>query len=60
MECFAKIVDAWKSLTIFVKDFILDVWQVSDYTSVLNSLTVIILLIRYHERMKLTKKYKIE
>ena len=31
MECFAKIVNSWKSLTIFAKRSILDAWQGSEY-----------------------------
>ena len=32
IECFVKIVDAWKPLTIYVKCSILDVWQGSEYS----------------------------
>ena len=31
MELFAKIVNGWKLLTIFVKDPILDIWEGSEY-----------------------------
>ena len=34
MEFFAKIVDGLKLLTIFLKNWILDVWQGSEYASV--------------------------
>ena len=40
MECFGKIVKGWNSLTIFVKDFILDVWQRSECASELNRLNL--------------------
>ena len=33
MELLAKIINSWKPLTIFVKSFILDIWQDSEYTS---------------------------
>ena len=33
IKLFAKIVNDWKSLTIFTKSFILDVWQGSENTS---------------------------
>ena len=33
MELFVKIVNDWKSLTIFTKSFILDAWQGSKYAS---------------------------
>lgn len=32
-ELFAKVVNGFKSLTIFPKPFIVDVWKGSDYTS---------------------------
>ena len=35
MQCFAKIVIAEKALTIFPKNSILDIWQGSEYASVL-------------------------
>ena len=31
MEVFVKIINGWKPFTIFVKRFILDVWQSSEY-----------------------------
>ena len=34
IELLEKIVIGWKSLTVFVKEFILDVWQSSEYVSV--------------------------
>ena len=34
MECFAKIVNGWKAFTIFPKQLTLDVWQGSEYASV--------------------------
>ena len=37
MELFAKIVKKGKPFTIFVKSFILDVWQGSEYGSELVS-----------------------
>ena len=36
MEYFAKIVDGIKLLTFFVKHSILDIWQGSDYASVIS------------------------
>ena len=33
MELFVKIANGWKSLTIFMKTFILDAWQGSEYAS---------------------------
>ena len=36
MELFAKTINGWKSLTIFAKISILDVWQGSEYTSVFS------------------------
>ena len=38
MERFAKIVNGWKSLIIFVKRFMLGVWQGSEYASGVNYL----------------------
>ena len=35
MEFFAEIVNRWKSFTFFVKHSILDVWQGSEYASVI-------------------------
>ena len=35
MECFVKIVNGYKPLTFFVKHFILDTCQVSEYASVI-------------------------
>ena len=37
MKRFAKIVNNWKPLTFFAKRSILDVWQGSEYTSVIFS-----------------------
>ena len=33
MECFEKVVESFELLTIFVKRYILDVWQSSEYGS---------------------------
>ena len=33
MQLFAKIANGWKPLTIFPKNFILDIWQVSEFAS---------------------------
>ena len=35
MECFEEVVNSWKLLTYFAKLSILDVWQGSEYTSVI-------------------------
>ena len=40
MECFVKIVNSYRSLTISTKCSILDVWQGSKYASVLQHLTI--------------------
>ena len=36
MELFAEIVNGWNVLTIFAKNFILDVWMGSEYAFVLH------------------------
>ena len=41
MEYFTKIVTRYKSLTIFTKHSILDVWQGSEYACVLQYLAII-------------------
>ena len=33
MDCFAKIVNDFYTLTVFTKRSILDIWQVSEYAS---------------------------
>ena len=33
MQCFAKIVNTKKLLTMFAKHYLLDVWRGSEYTS---------------------------
>ena len=40
MECFVKIVNGFKLLTVFPKPFILDVWQGSEYASYLRKTTL--------------------
>ena len=45
MEFFAKIVNVWKPFTIFAGSSILDVWEVSEYTSVVCHSHVLKLLL---------------
>ena len=53
MNLFLKIVKGWKSLTIFTKSSILDVWLGSPYPSVVNSTlsfkTIDVIKISYEE-----------
>ena len=37
IKLFAKTINAWKPLFIFIKSFILDVWLGSEYVSVISS-----------------------
>ena len=44
MDLFAKIINGWKTLTIFAKRSILDIWLGSEYASVWTSYSYISLI----------------
>ena len=63
MECFAKIVNGYKSLIIFVERSILEIWQGSQYasegfSSFSISYSIDIYLLKVNNRNRRTKSEK--